>query len=227
MSYLYTSSRQAASTQSGLSTQILIQVDGQGVGAVQSMRVQQQRPMTRVTEVGTDGVIELVPNGASTVSLSVSRMVFDKKRITEAFQRGFLNIHAQRIPFDIVVYDFTDAKSNTQPNENPATLDVLEAFDAATDAEGVITTVFENCWFGGMTTNYTSSDYLISEDATIEVEFVHSFRDGNEGTPASRIPFDPDLHDALERLADVGRRGSLDARGLGRINDTFANLDNP
>jgi hypothetical protein len=172
--------------------------------------------------VGTDGTIELVPNGATTVTLSVTRIVFDKKRITEAFQRGFHNIHAQRLPFDILVYDFQDAPGDTDPQEDPNSLDLTAAFDAPNDSEGVITTVFENCWFASTNTTYTSSDYIISEDASIEVEFVHTFKDGKANINASRG--EPALDDALERLADLGRRGSLDGRGLGRITDAFEGL---
>jgi len=223
--YLYTDTSQGAATATGLSTQILIQVDGQGVGAIQKFGSNQNRATKRITEVGTDGTIEIVPNSATEVTLEVTRIVFDKKRMTESFQRGFLNIHAQRIPFDILVYDFSDVPSDTALNADPANLDVASAFDAPIDAEGVITTVYENCWFKKLSTSYNSGDYIISEDATIDVEFVHSFKDGKSNISASRG--EPAFADALERLADLGRRGSLDARGLGRIGDTFSGLLSP
>jgi hypothetical protein len=231
--YLYTGTTQSAATQTGLSTQILIEVNGEGVGAVQSLSVAQNRPTNRVTEVGTDGTIEIVPTGTTTVALSVTRIVFDNKRITEAFQRGFHNIHAQRIPFDILVYDFQNAQTDTpiKTPEDPATFqaegnfDLTAAFDAPATGEGVITTVFENCWFTSTNTTYTSSDYIISEDAGLEVEFVHTYKDGNALSGAGRGT--PEQDDALERLADLGRRGSLDARGLGRISEAFEGLLDP
>lgn len=232
MAYLYTGTNQAATTQTGLSTQILVVVDESPVGAIQSLAVSQSRGLQRVTEVGTDGTIELVPNAATTVSLSVNRIVFDKRRMTEAFQRGFLNIHAQRVPFDILIYDFQNAQSSTEQSADPGsgatlapTLDQMSAFDAPNDAEGVIAHVFENCFFESLNTNYTSDNYIITEDCTIQCEFVHSFRDGQNNLPASIG--EPAIDDALERLADLGRRGSLDARGLGRLGETFSGLLNP
>jgi hypothetical protein len=225
MSYLYTGTSQGAATATGLSTQILIQVDGQGIGAIQSLRVSERRQNRRITEVGTDGVIEIVPNQAAEVSLSVDRIVFDRKTLTEAFQRAFLHIHSQRIPFDIFVYDFSSAVSDTSLDANPSELDIGSAFDAPANAEGVITTVYENCWFSSLEGTYAGNDYIISQSAQIDCEFVRSFKDGKQNVPASRG--EPALFDALEALADMGRRGSLDARGLARISDTFSNLLNP
>ncbi|MHA2069945.1 MAG: hypothetical protein ACXABY_36740 [Candidatus Thorarchaeota archaeon] len=227
MGYLYTGTQQAASTQTGLSTQILVQVDGQGVGAIQTMGVAQSRGLQRVAEIGTDGVIELVPNSMTLVSITVNRIVFDKKRMTESFQRGFMNIHAQRIPFDILVFDFQQAQSNTDPTVGKANvpgLDLISSFDVGSDEEGIITHVYENCWFESLTTNYQASDYIVAEDATIQCEFVHSFKDGKQNVPASSG--EPAIDDALEALADLGRRGSLDARGLGRISESFSELLN-
>lgn len=232
MSYLYTGTNQAATTQTGLSTQILVVVDEQPIGAIQSLSVSQNRGLERIKEVGTDGTIEIVPNSAAEVSLQVTRIVFDKKRLTESFSRGYLNIHAQRIPFDIFVYDFQSARSSTEQSSDPGSglalapnLDANDAFDAPNDAEGVVTTVFENCWFSSLETTYNADNYIVSENASIECEWVHSFRDGQSNLPASLQV--PSVDDALERLADVGRRGSLDARGLGRIGETFSGLLNP
>lgn len=199
--YPYTQTTSSAATSTGLSTQILIKVDDEAIGAIQSLQVQQSRPIERIKEVGTDGTIELVPTGATEVSLSVSRIVFDKKRLTEAFSRGYLNIHAQRIPFDIFVYDFQGASGELDAN-----------FNVPDGATGVITTIFENCWFTSLDVSYDSDNYIITENADIEVEWVHSFADGNSSINASRA--NPSFDDKLERYADVNRRGSLDARGL-------------
>lgn len=227
MSYLYTGTTQGAGTNTGLSTQILVQVDGQAVGAIQSLSSNQSRAIKRIVEVGTDGTIELVPEKATETSLSVTRIIFDKKRLTESFQRGFLNIHAQRVPFDIFVYDFTSAIADpSDPTSvNPNELDVSSSFDAGLTAEGVVTTIYENCWFTSLKTTFSADSYIISEDADIDVEFVHSFRDGNTQLSASRG--NPDFKDALERVADVGRRGTLDARGLGGVADIFSRFQPP
>jgi hypothetical protein len=208
VSYLYTGTTQSAATNTGLSTQILIKVDGQAVGAVQSLSSTQARQNRRIQEVGTDGVIEVVPQTATNVSLTVNRIVFDRKRLPEAFQRGYLNIHAQRIPFDIFVFDFS--------NVDPANVD--DDFDVS-GQQDVITTIYENCWFSNLTTTYNATDYIITESANIDCEFVHSFVNGDPTQNAS--VGNPDFDDALERIADTGRRGALDGRGLARVNDIF------
>ena len=210
MAYLYTGTRQSAATQTGLSTQVVVKVDGITVGAIQQVRVNQQRPLNRVGEVGTDGVIEIHPNQPTTYDLSITRLVFDAKRLPEAMSRGFLNIHSQRIPFDLYIYDFSTARPVNG-----------ETFDAEEDGRGVITTIYENCWFSSLSTTYQASNYVISEDATCWAEFAHSFRDGDVNINATQI-VEGLRNDRVERLADTSRRGSLDARGLTRVNDVFS-----
>ena len=58
-------------TRTSLSTQVLIYVNGEPVGAVQSLQIQQSRPLKAMQEVGTDGIIEIVPSGATTYSISL------------------------------------------------------------------------------------------------------------------------------------------------------------
>ena len=128
---------QHGTTRTGLSTQIVVYVNEEPVGAIQSFQEQQQRQNKRINELGTDGVIEIIPQSAANVTLTVQRIVFDGLSVTEAFSRGFRNIHAQRIPFDIVVIDkFT-----------------------GTDNDAVVTT-YHNCWFKSMSKT-SSSDILL------------------------------------------------------------------
>lgn len=214
MSYLYTNTTQSAAVNTGLSTQIIIKVDGQSVGAIQTLQVTQGRSLKRIPEVGTDGFIEIVPQAPTTVDLSVTRIVFDRKRLTESFNRGYLNIHAQRNPFDIFVYDFA--------NVEPDSLD--DTFDT-TSSENVITTIYENCWWTNLQTTYSASDYVITEQGSIQAEFVHSYINGDPDANAA-VRAAPANDDPLERLADASRRGSLDARGLTRVGEIFFG-DNP
>lgn len=208
--YLYTGSSQEAGTNTGLSTQILVKIDGKAVGAIQNLTATQQRNMRRINEVGTDGVIEIVPGKAAEISLRVERIVFMKKGLPESFNRAYTNIHAQRVPFDIFVYDFTNAKGAALDN----------GFLAGDTAEGLITTVYENCWFNNLEIKYSAGDYIISQNAGIDAEFVRTFANGDIGTSAVPVTADNNV-DPLERLADVGRRGSMDARGLTEIAGLF------
>jgi hypothetical protein len=180
----------------GLSTQIVIMVNNEPVGAVQSFQETQNRQLKAITEVGTDGIIELVPSQAARTSLTLRRVAFDGLSITEAFARGFRNIQAQRLPFDIVVIDqFT-----------------------GTEDDAVYTT-YHNCFFERIGKTYGSDDYVILEDATVQVEYISSTRAGeavtlSQGIAGGRINAGKQ-EDDIELLADSGiRRGSLDFPGL-------------
>jgi len=216
MAYPYTGSPVSSSaTSTGLSTQILVKVDGIAVGGIQSMSIDQRRPLRPITEVGTDGHVEVVPNGATTFEITISRIYFDRKTITEALGRQFINIQAQRYPFDIYVYDF----HNVSASSLDSSFDVADS-DATdgTVTSGVMVTVYENCWIGSKRESFTSSDYIITQDVSVTAEFCHTFMD-NVNTSASKaaLPADDDERTLaqLERLVDVSRPGSLDARGLG------------
>ena len=141
----------AREIKAGLSTRIVIKVGGQVVGAIQSFNPSEDRPLTRIQEVSTDGVIEIVPTSATAINISVSRLVFDKKRLPEAYQRGFRHIHAQRLPFDIEVYDYNYA---------------------GVDGNATIVTTYKNCWLQSYNFTYSSDNYLITENATIWAEAV-------------------------------------------------------
>lgn len=179
-----------------LSTQIIILVNNEPVGAVQSFGENQSRSNFRVKEVGTDGTIEIVPQTAAELTLNVDRIVYDGLSITEAFARGFRNIQAQRIPFDIVVID---------------------QFSGTGD-DAVITT-YHGCWFNSISKTYNVDNYVITENCGIDVEFISTIRGGDaialsQGVGGGRQNAGIQV-DSVELDADTGlRRGSLDAAGL-------------
>ncbi len=182
-------------TRTALSTQIIVMVNGEPVGAVQSFSESQARSVKRVFEVGLDGTLEIVPESPATFSLRIDRIVYDGLSVTESMSRGFRNIQAQRIPFDIVVIDqYTGV-----------------------DLEAVITT-YENCWFTSIEKSYSADNYIITENVSVEVENIKTLRGGeavalSQGTGGARqIPLQVD---EVELLADSGvRRGALDFPGL-------------
>jgi hypothetical protein len=186
-------------TRTGLSTQIIVYVNDQPVGAIQSFQETQTRQNKKIAEVGTDGWIEIVPQSPGTVTLTVQRIVFDGLSLPESFSRGYRNLHAQRIPFDIVVFD---------------------KFSGDGDNAKVVTT-YHNCWFNNLSKSYTVNDYSITESANIDCEFVSSERAGNpvansQGVGGGRqIPEEFRDTDPTEQAADIGnRRGVLDVAGL-------------
>lgn len=193
-------------TSTGLSTQIIIKVANQPVGALQSLNVTQNRPLQRVNEIGTDGNVEIVPLSSTTYELAATRVVFDQLRLPEAFSRSFRFIGAQRIPFDIEIFDLNNADEQ----------------NAAVDAgsSGIVVMKYVNCWFTNYVTPYAAENYLITETATIwaETGFVSS---GGSPPPNLRsLTSQTDNTAGIERAVNTGdRRGGVDAAGI--INAVF------
>lgn len=172
----------------GLSPLLVVKVNGEAVGAIQSLNPSESRQVARVQELGTDGVIELVPNAPTTVTLQVSRLVFDNLRLPPAFRRGFAHIQAQRLPFDIDVFDRTHGLAN--PNI------------------GVQVTSYRNCYFSNYSATYQAANYQITENATIEAQYVDDLLPVTAGFNERGLA--PDLNQ-IENLANLGIRiGSLD-----------------
>lgn len=190
--YPKTGSTLQSNISTSLSTQIVVKVGSDTVGAIQTLEVRQNRPLTRLVELGLDGTLEIVPTQRTEVTLTVRRVVFDRLRMTEAFERGYVNIHAQRLPFDILVIDQTGG-----------------------DGELAVTHHYVNCWFQDLSTPYNADNYIITESATIWAETVNS-RLGASANVAQGGSRDmkPQI-EQIEREADIGnRRGTLDAPGL-------------
>jgi hypothetical protein len=196
-------------TRTGVSTNIIIQVDGNPIGAVQSLNINEERQIKTIDEVGTDGHIDSVPNKSTNITGDCKRIRFDNMRIATAFSRGFVHVAAQRIPFDIIVLDIFAA------DEDDA--------DGFNGSEGVITTVIKNVWIKSIKVGYTADNYVISEDMSWEAEHIYSYL--GQGQSAVPAPEARELqiidNDAFERAADMGkRRGALDAAGLIKVVDS-------
>ena len=183
-------------TRTALSTQIIIMVNNEPVGAMQSFDVSQSRSLDSIKEIGTDGIVEIVPNGAVTIGLTLKRTVFDGLSLPEAFSRGFRNLSAQRIPFDIVVIDqYT-----------------------GTGDDALITT-YHGCWFKTLNRNYSADNYVLIEDASAECEYVSTVRAGEAAALSQGVGGGRQIPgiktDEAELAADSGqRRGALDFPGL-------------
>lgn len=201
-------------TASSLSTQIIIKVGNNPIGALQTLNVTQTRGLQRIVEIGTDGVVEIVPNKATEYELKVSRVVFDLLRLPEAFSRGFRFIGAQRIPFDIEIFDVSNADQNARLGEDPAS-----------DAN-VVTMTYKNCWFASYETPYAADNYLITESASISAEtaFVSTGLGQGEDIPAGGglrgLVARSDGGRVEEEVNRGSRLGSLNAAGL--VNSFFA-----
>lgn len=183
------------STNTHLSTNIVISVDGNVVGAVQEFSINEWRPTIKmVDEVGTDGHIDSAPNGSTNITGNCNRIRYHRTRVAEAFSRGFVHVKSQRVPFDIEVHDrFHDA-----------------------DPNNAIVTTIKNVWIKTISYAYAVNDWIISDKMDWEAEDISSTLNGGnvaQETASGRsntISLNP-----FEQQADSGQyRGSLDAPGL-------------
>lgn len=187
-------------TGTGISTNIVIKVNGNAVGAIQSISVREQRNVQMIDEVGTDGHIDSVPIKSTDISGECRRTRFDRLRVAEAFSRDFLHVHAQRIPFDIDIFD----------NWNG-------------DGSNAIITTIRNVWIQSINYQYTADNWVIVDDMSFVAEAIFSTLNGsNAATGGERGAAIMQLN-PVERASDIGsKRGSLDAPGL--ISDFFTNV---
>jgi len=192
MTYPKTHSLLDPQISAGLSTQIVVKVGGTVVGAIQSITFPQAREMHVFEEIGTEGVVEVCPKGAAKVTVTVERLVFDGLRLPEALARGFINIQAQRYPFDIQIIDTTNG-------------DI--------DQSAIVTTI-HGCWIKSYAPTITANAFLVSERAELQAERITTFQGGHSAVHGGRrgIAFD---YDTVERSTDKnGRVGRLDAAGI-------------
>jgi len=182
-------------TATHLSTNIVIVVDSNPIGAIQSLEVNETRgDIKMIDEVGTDGHIDSAPNKSTDYSISCQRIRFDKLRVAEAFSRGFLHVKSQRIPFDIEIHD---------------------RFADADEGNAIITTI-KNVWIKSIGYTYTVSDWTITETMQCVAEDIFSVLNSNNvAQAAANGRANPIILNPFEQEADKGgQRGALDASGL-------------
>lgn len=197
-------------TSTGLSTNIIIKVNNEAVGAIQNISFNESRQIQRIPEVGTDGFIDSTPVKSTEISGSCRRIRFDRLRISEAFSRGFVHVKSQVYPFDIEIYD-------TQ--------------NGSVDSDEVIITVVKNVWIEKISYAYASDNWIITDDMSFVAEDIYTIdvngnsiaKGGERGIIPQGIEFvgggDTAFAD-IEQRADTsqeGRRGSLDISSILRI----------
>jgi len=181
-------------TKTHLSCNIILKVSGNVIGALQSVNINESRNIRMISELGTDGHIDSAPQASTEHSGRIQRVRYDKMRMFEAFGRGFIHLHSQRIPFDIEVHDiFHDA-----------------------DASNAIITTLKNVWFKSLSFDYTVSDYIIQENTDFVCERIYSIiNNKNVATAVANGRSNPIILNAFEQEADRGAfTGALDAAGL-------------
>jgi hypothetical protein len=190
--YPLTGSTLNSTISTGLSTQILIKVENETVGAIQELTVNHSRPLERVKELGLDGILEIAPKGPTEYEISVKRIVFDRLRLPEAFSRGFINIKAQLLPFTIVVIDRTNG-----------------------DGDGAVVHTLVNCWFTRYSPSYTADTFILSEQATIYCEDVSTTLGTSQSSAVQGGSRGVQYQvNSRERETDTGAGGSASGGGF-------------
>ena len=182
-------------TATHLSTNIVVIVAGNPIGAIQTLEITEDRPSIKmIDEVGTDGHIDSAPNQSTNYTISCQRIRFDKLRVAEAFSRGFLHVKAQRIPFDIEIHD---------------------RFADADEGNAVITTI-KNVWINKIGYTYSATDWTITDTMGMVAEDIFSVLNSNNVAQAAASGrANPIILNPFEQEADRGnQRGALDAAGL-------------
>ena len=204
-------------TSTGLSTNIIIMVEGKAVGGIQSMSIQEARTIKMVDEVGTDGHVDSAPQSSTNISGSCQRIRLDRLRVTEAFSRGFVHIGSQAYPFDIVILDRQKSDTGAQ-----------------------ISTVIKNVWIKSLDYTVQQNDWIITETMGWEAERIYSHLSGgssstsNGGIPVAQGGEIGVIHMGsgaygrtgltIEQNRDTTGGGSLDSSGLidiGNLGDLF------
>lgn len=179
-------------TGTALSTNIVIRVGANAIGAVQELTVTEDRSIAMINEVGTDGHIDSAPDKSTNISGTCRRIRFDRLRVSEAFSRGFVHVASQRVPFDITIYDKWNG-----------------------DGDSAIITTIKNVWIKSISYTYSAGDFIITENMSWEAETIYSTISGSQPAATGGERGLPLALNEIERSTDIGgRRGSLDAPGL-------------
>jgi len=193
-------------TGTALSTHIVIRVGPNPVGAVQSIEIREERTVTPVDEVGTDGHIDSAPTRSTNISGHCRRIRYDRIRVAEAFSRGFLHAKSQRIPFNIDIYDKWNGDG----------------------ADSMIVTTIKNVWITGIDYSYTADNWIITDNMSWMAEDIGSTIQGGPATAGLGGPRALTLQtdvEGIEQRADRGMlRGALDSSfspSTGLINSIF------
>jgi hypothetical protein len=183
-------------TGTAVSTCIIVEVDGNAVGAIKSLSINEAREIAMIDELGTDGHIDSVPKRATDISGDCKRTRFDNLRMLAAFSRPYIHLAAQRIPFDIVIKDTF----------------------AGNDVNSVLVTTIKNVWCDSVKITYSSDDFVIVEDMSWKAEQIYSKIGSSNAVPGVAGSRQMKIRTPIsqyELMADRGeRRGALDGAGL-------------
>lgn len=139
------------------STNIRLKANDVTIGMIQSFSVSQSRDVTKLQQIGAEGVAQAVPQNYKGGTLQCSRVALYGSRFYDAFKMEeysgedtkdicFKTLKDQRLPFDVVY-------------EQSATNQGLEG--------KMYRETYISCWLSSYKANYTVSNITVSENVSI------------------------------------------------------------
>lgn len=155
------------------STNIELEINGQRIGLIQSFSRNEQRDVTAIFEIGTEGAVQLIPNNYSGGSIRAShfriygRLLFETLKLydlgaPQSFIANFnpvAHLAQQRLPFSIKVTARGAAKND------PSLINRR------------IQEVYHGCWITSYGYNVTSNDITVSEEVDIRYTWCEVVND--------------------------------------------------
>jgi len=184
----------------GLSTNIVVMVGNNAVGAIQEISYNENRTHADIVELGTDGIIDITPSQAVKYDGSCNRIRFDRMRIAQAFSRGFVHVKSQRVGFNIMIIDKWGSDG--------------------TDDSGSVITMLTDVWITKLGASQSATNFVITDNMGFKFRDIHSYlgAPGINATTGGGTRGMPLAFNKWENDTDIGNRmGAIDAPGL--IND--------
>lgn len=157
------------------STNIDIEFNGKKVGLIQSFRKDEKRNNTKVSEIGTEGLVQIIPNNYEGGSLSVDHLRIYGRTFLETMgiydlgaPRTFIanfnpvaHLGQQRLPFAVRVTLRGAAKNNSS------------------EINRRIVEVYHGCWLTDNSYTVTNGEITIKESANLDYTWVEILHDDN------------------------------------------------
>ena len=162
-------------------TNVSIWSNGQRVGFVQSFTPSEQREITPVQELGTEGVVQMVPGNTRGGQIQITRMALYNSDLWNALgltasgtfvkrnDTTFISGSANKFN-DSGTYGnpFKTLKDQRVPLELWADTKLPDSSNAASTKFSVLREIYLDCWLANYSKTINANNIIISENATLE-----------------------------------------------------------
>ena len=162
------------------STNIEVYSNNMRIGFVQSFTPSEQRQITKVQELGTEGVVQSVPGNTNGGQIAISRFAIFNGSLYNALgltPTGQFSQYASQIPGDAKVYS---ASTNTLGNpfktlkEQRVPLELQVKTKMPDVGKAYYIETYIDCWLSSYSKAIASGTITVTESATIQYSDVYS-----------------------------------------------------